>query len=105
MKKYVFKVEAETVYVGPRYSLSFLYYPGYVESGEYSQLPGYELTNFRMGIASQQNEWSVSLFVNNAFNKQASLEFLYSETQPSAAFNRVVSNQPLTGGVDITYRF
>jgi iron complex outermembrane receptor protein len=76
-----------------------------VESGEYSQLPGYELTNFRMGIASQQNEWSVSLFVNNAFNKQASLEFLYSETQPSAAFNRVVSNQPLTGGVDITYRF
>ena len=43
--------------------------------------------------------------MNNAFNKQASLEFLYSETQPSAAFNRVVSNQPMTGGVDITYRF
>jgi outer membrane receptor protein involved in Fe transport len=105
MKKYVFKAEAETVYVGPRYSLSFLYYPNYVESGEYSQLPGYELTNFRVGIESQQNDWSVSLFVNNAFNKQASLEFLYSETQPSAAFNRVVSNQPLTGGIDMSYRF
>lgn len=105
MKKYVFKAEAETVYVGPRYSLSFLYYPGYVESGEYTQLSGYELTNFRVGIASQQDDWSVTLFVNNAFNKQASLEYLYSETQPSAAFNRVVSNQPLTGGIDITYRF
>jgi outer membrane receptor protein involved in Fe transport len=105
LKKYVFKAEAETVYVGPRYSLSFLYYPGYVESGEYTQLPGYELTNFRVGIASQQNDWGVTLFVSNAFNKQASLEYLYSETQPSAAFNRVVSNQPLTGGVDISYRF
>jgi outer membrane receptor protein involved in Fe transport len=76
-----------------------------VESGEYSQLPGYALTNFRVGIESQNNEWSASLFVNNAFNKQASLEYLYSETQPSAAFNRVVSNQPLTGGIDITYHF
>jgi iron complex outermembrane recepter protein len=105
MKKYVFKAEAETIYVGPRYSLSFLYYPNYVESGEYTQLPGYVLTNFRVGVSSQQNDWSVSLFVNNAFNKQASLEYLYSETQPSAAFNRVVSNQPLTAGVDMSYHF
>jgi iron complex outermembrane receptor protein len=105
LKRYNFKAEAETVYVGPRYSLSFLYYPGYVENGEYTQLPGYLLTNFRVGIESQQNTWSVSLFVNNAFNKQASLEYLYSETQPSAAFNRVVSNQPLTAGVDLSYRF
>jgi iron complex outermembrane recepter protein len=105
LKKYVFKAEAETVYVGPRYSLSFLYYPNYVESGEYTQLPGYELTNFRVGISSQQNDWGVSLFVNNAFNKQASLEYLYTETQPSAAFNRVVSNQPLTAGVDLSYHF
>ena len=105
LNKYRLKAEAETVYVGPRYSLSFLYYPNYVESGEYSQLPGYALTNFRVGIESQNNEWSASLFVNNAFNKQASLEYLYSETQPSAAFNRVVSNQPLTGGIDITYHF
>jgi iron complex outermembrane recepter protein len=103
--KYNFKAVAETVYVGPRYSLSFLYYPGYVEDGEYTQLPGYELTNFRIGIESQQNGWSASLFVNNAFNEHASLEYLYSETQPSAAFNRVVSNQPLTGGIDLTYHF
>jgi outer membrane receptor protein involved in Fe transport len=105
LKKFRFKAEAETVYVGPRYSLNFLYYPNYVENGEYTQLPGYELTNFRVGIESQQNDWSATLFVNNAFNKQAYLEYLYTETQPSAAFNRVVSNQPLTGGIDLSYRF
>jgi outer membrane receptor protein involved in Fe transport len=103
LKKYNFKAEAETVYVGPRYSLEFLY--GYSANGQYSQLPGYSLTNFRVGIESQKTDWAVSLFVNNAFNKHAYLEYLYAETQPSAAFNRVVSNQPLTGGIDITYRF
>ena len=104
-KKYNFKAEAELAYVGRRYSLNFLYYPGYQENGEYSQLPGYELTNFRVGIDSQKGDWSAELFVNNAFNTQASLEYLYAETQPSAAFNRVISNQPLTAGVDVSYRF
>jgi outer membrane receptor protein involved in Fe transport len=103
--KYTFKAAAETDYVGPRYSLDFLYYPGYEENGEYQRLPGYLLTNFRVGIESPGETWGVSLFVNNAFNKQASLEYLYSETQPSAAFNRVVSNQPLSAGADVTYRF
>ncbi len=103
LKKYVFKAKAETVYVGKRYSLDFLY--GYSANGQYTQLPGYDLTNFRVGIESEKNDWGVTLFVNNAFNKQASLEYLYAETQPSAAFNRVVSNQPLTGGVDLTYRY
>jgi len=49
--------------------------------------------------------WGVSLFVNNVFNKHAELENLFQETLPSAAFNRVVTNQPLTAGVDLTYRF
>lgn len=105
LRKYRFKAEAETAYVGPRYSLNFLYYPGYVENGEYTRLPGYHLTNFRVGLGPQQNTWTITLFVNNAFNKQAYLEYLYSETQPSAAFNRVVSNQPRTAGVDLIYRY
>ncbi len=58
-----------------------------------------------MGLESQSGRWNATLFLNNAFNKQASLEYLYAETQPSAAFNRVVSNQPLTGGVDLSYHF
>jgi len=105
VKTWRLKSEIETVYVGPRYSLNFLYYPGYEENGQYTQLPGYSLTNFRIGLESQQGTWGVTLFVNNVFNKHASLEYLYSETQPSAAFNRVVGNQPLTAGVDLTYRF
>ena len=105
LRKYKLHAQVETVYVGPRYSLSFLYYPNYEENGEYSSLPGYDLTNFRVGIESETKGWGVALFVNNAFNKQASLEYLYSETQPSAAFNRVVSNQPLTAGADLTYHF
>jgi len=105
LRKFRLKAELETVYVGARYSLNFLFYPSYAENGEYTQLPGYTLTNFRVGIESQQNDWSITLFVNNLFNKQASLEYLYTETQPSAAFNRVVSNQPLTGGLDVNYRF
>jgi len=103
LKKYTFKAEVESAYVGPRYSLEFLY--GYSANGQYGRLPGYDLTNFRVGIGSPGDVWSVSLFVNNVWNKQAYLEYLYAETQPSAAFNRVVSNQPLTGGVDLTYHF
>jgi outer membrane receptor protein involved in Fe transport len=105
LEKYKLKAEVETVYVGPRYSLNFLYYPGYEENGQYTSLPGYAMTNFRVGIESEEKGWGVALFVNNAFNQQAYLEYLYTETQPSAAFNRVVSNQPLTGGVDLTYHF
>jgi outer membrane receptor protein involved in Fe transport len=103
LKKYNLKAEVETVYVGARYSLNFLY--GYSANGQYSQLPSYTLTNFRVGLESQSGRWNATLFLNNAFNKQASLEYLYAETQPSAAFNRVVSNQPLTGGVDLSYHF
>jgi hypothetical protein len=43
--------------------------------------------------------------VNNVFNKHAQLESLYQETLPSAAFNRIVTNQPMTAGIDLTYRF
>jgi hypothetical protein len=35
---------------------------------------------------------------------QAQLENLLQETLPSAAFNRVLTNQPLTGGLDVSYR-
>jgi outer membrane receptor protein involved in Fe transport len=104
-QKYKFKAHMEYAYVGPRYSLEFLYYPGYVENGAYQRLPGYELTSLRVGIDSPGDVWGVALFANNLFNTKAFLENMYTETQPSAAFNRVVSNQPFTWGVDMTYRF
>jgi outer membrane receptor protein involved in Fe transport len=72
--------------------------------GAYLQLPGYSLTNVRVGIQSTDH-WSASLFVNNVTNKHAELENLYQENEPSPAYNRIITNQPLTAGVDLTYRY
>jgi hypothetical protein len=72
-------------------------------NGEYIQLPSYALTNIRAGTQSSSG-WAAALFANNLFNKQAQLESLWQETLPSASFNRIVTNQPLTVGIDLTYR-
>ncbi len=100
--KYSFTGRVETSYTGSRYSLAFPY--GYNINGKYLQLPGYSLTNIRAGIQSRDG-WSATLFVNNAFNKHAQLENLFQLLEATTAFNRVVTNQPLTAGVDLTYRF
>jgi outer membrane receptor protein involved in Fe transport len=100
--KYSFTGRMETSYTGSRYSLAFPY--GYNINGQYLQLPGYSLTNIRTGIQSSDG-WSATLFVNNAFNKHAQLENLFQLLEATTAFNRVVTNQPLTAGVDLTYRF
>jgi outer membrane receptor protein involved in Fe transport len=101
-EKYTLTTRLETSYVGQRYSLAFPY--GYSLNGEYIPLPGYTLTNVRVGVQSTDG-WGATVFVNNLFNKHAQLESLFQETLPSAAFNRIVTNQPLTAGVDLTYRF
>jgi outer membrane receptor protein involved in Fe transport len=92
---------AENTFVDARWSLAFGY--GYSTNGQYIQLPSYDLTNLRVGVASTRG-WKVDAFVNNVFNKRAQLESLFQETLPSAAFNRIVTNQPLTAGVDISLK-
>src|SRR5579859_143354 len=92
----------ENNYVGQRYSISFPI--GYTTNSAYVPLPAYDLTNIRAGLMSDDG-WTASLFVNNLFNKHAQLEYLWQETLPAASFNRVVTNQPLTGGVDISWKF
>jgi iron complex outermembrane recepter protein len=99
--KYRFTARAESAYVGQRYSLAFPF--GFSLNGKYVPLPGYDLTNLRAGIQSSDG-WSASLFANNVFNKHAQLESLFQETLPSASFNRIVTNQPMTVGVDLTFR-
>lgn len=99
---HTFSARVETTYMGERRSLSFP--PGYTTNGAYTPLPGYDITNIRAGIQSSDG-WGVSLFVNNLFNTRAQLENLMQETLPSASFNRIVTNQPLTGGVDLSYSF
>ena len=99
---YSFVSRIENAYVGPRYSLAFPF--GFSLNGTYIRLPSYDLTNIRAGIQSKDG-WGAALFVNNVFNKHAQLESLFQEDLPSAAFNRMITNQPLTAGVDLTYRF
>jgi iron complex outermembrane receptor protein len=99
---YTFLARLENSYVDPRYSLSFPF--GYSTNGKYTLVPSYDLTNIRVGIQSATG-WGASLFANNLFNKQAYLENMLQESLPNAAFNRIITNQPLTAGVDITYRF
>jgi len=99
---YQFTARIDNSYVGPRYSLEFPY--GYSANGEYGRLPPYDFTNVRAGIVSDRG-WSATLFVNNVFNKHAELEYMFAESLPSAAFNRIMTNQPLTGGIDLSYHF
>jgi iron complex outermembrane recepter protein len=99
---YKFMAKVENSYTGSRYSLAFPVPDNAI--GAYEKLAGYDLTNIRVAILSTQG-WSASLFANNVFDKHAQLENLYTENLASAAFNEVVTNQPLTVGVDLTYRF
>lgn len=99
---YTLKAQVENAFVGKRYSLAFPY--GYSLNGTYIQLPAYDLTTMRVTIESSDG-WDAALFVDNAFNKHAQLESLFQENLPSAAFNRIVTNQPRTVGVDVAYRF
>jgi iron complex outermembrane receptor protein len=101
-RTYSLVARIENAFVGPRYSLAFPF--GFSLNGKYIQLPSYDLTNIRVGIQSK-NGWGAALFINNVFNKQAQLESLFQEDLPSASFNRIITNQPLTAGVDLTYRF
>jgi outer membrane receptor protein involved in Fe transport len=96
----VLTAEADTGYVGSRYSLNFLL--PYQSTGEYMKLAAYALTNLRVGLQSH-NGWSAGLFVTNLFNKQAALENLFQETEPSAAFSRILTNQPRTVGLNLRY--
>lgn len=99
--KYTMTARLDAAYVAARYSIAFPY--GASLNGEYIQLPSYALTNIRAGIQSSSG-WGAALFANNLFNKQAQLESLWQETLPSASFNRIITNQPLTVGIDLTYR-
>ena len=99
---FTFTAKLENTYTGQRYSLAF---PVPDNSfGAYEPMAAYDLTDIRVSIQSSHS-WSVALFVDNVFNKHAQLENLYTENLASAAFNEVVTNQPLTGGIDITYRY
>ena len=98
----VFNAEVENTYTGRRYSLAFPY-PNNAY-GQYIPMAAYDLTNIRVGLTSH-GALKATLFVNNVLNKHAQLESLYTENLASAGFNQIVTNQPLTGGIDLSYHF
>jgi outer membrane receptor protein involved in Fe transport len=99
--KYMLNARIESTYVDKRYDLTFP--PGF-GTGELTPLSSYDLTNLRVGIRSEAG-WGVALFVNNVANKQAALENMTELTLTNASFNRVITSQPRTAGVDLTYAF
>jgi len=99
---YVFTARLDTSYTGPRYSIFFS--NPYEFVGTYKQLPSYDLVNFRSGVKFG-GSWSATVFVDNIFNKHAELESMFTENEPQPDFTRIITNQPLTAGVDLNYRF
>jgi outer membrane receptor protein involved in Fe transport len=99
---YAFTARLENSYTGPRYSIFFS--NPYEFTGTYRQLPGYDLINVRAAIKFRDT-WSATLFVNNLTNKHAQLESMFTENEPQPDFTRIETNQPLTAGADLTYRF
>jgi outer membrane receptor protein involved in Fe transport len=99
---YTLTARLENSYTGPRYSIFFS--NPYEFTGTYRQLPGYDLVNVRAGVRYRE-AWSATLFVNNLTNKHAQLESMFTENEPQPDFTRMETNQPLTAGVDLTYRF
>jgi outer membrane receptor protein involved in Fe transport len=99
---YTFTARVENTYTGPRYSIFFS--NPYEFTGTYRQLPGYDLVNLRAGVKFHE-QWSATVFVNNVTNKHVQLESMFTENEPQPDFTRIETNQPLTAGVDLTWRF
>jgi outer membrane receptor protein involved in Fe transport len=68
-----------------------------------NNLPSYDLTNLRAGLASDR--WSALLFAKNVFNKRALLSDTLQIGVNVPTYNRISVGQPLTFGVDFSYRF
>jgi outer membrane receptor protein involved in Fe transport len=98
----VFTAKLENTYTGQRYSLAFP--EPNTPYGQYVPMAAYDLTNVRAGV-KYRDAWTATVYVDNLFDKHAQLESLYPENLGDAAFNRVITNQPLTGGIDLTYNF
>jgi len=99
---FTFTARLENSYTGPRYSIYFS--NPYEFTGTYRQMPPYDLINIRMGVKFRDT-WTAALFVNNVLNKHAQLESMFTENEPQPDFTRIVTNQPLTAGVDLSLRF
>jgi outer membrane receptor protein involved in Fe transport len=88
-----FVTHLENNYVGRRTDVTYAV----------NNLPAYDLTNFRAGLES--DHWSAMLFARNVFNDRAILTNAFQINLNIPTYNRMVVSQPLTVGLDLSYRF
>jgi iron complex outermembrane recepter protein len=84
---------ASNVIVGPSRALT--YFP--------QELPGYDIVNARAGLVSSR--WSGFLYVNNLTDRRAFLDNVPDYLLNIPSLNRVATNQPLTVGISIDFKY
>jgi iron complex outermembrane recepter protein len=67
-----------------------------------NQVPSYDIANGRVGI--EMGHLVTSLFVNNLTNKRAIIDNVFQYNINLPTYSRATVNQPLTAGVEVTYR-
>jgi iron complex outermembrane receptor protein len=87
-----FTSRLENTYVSSRQEVTFALYT----------IPSYDLTNLRLGV--EGNKWSAMLFANNLVNKLAQVSNAYQINVGIATFQRATVAQPLTIGLELSYR-
>jgi iron complex outermembrane receptor protein len=84
-------------YTGQRYDLVA------INQGQMWSLPGYALVNLRMGVKSS-SDWNVSLFCTNLANNHPALENMTMLNLANPDYNRVLTAQPRTIGLDVSFK-
>jgi iron complex outermembrane receptor protein len=88
---------ADYTYTGQRYDLVA------INQGQMWRLPGYALANLRAGV-NIGAEWGVALFCNNLANNHPALENMTALNLANPDFNRVLTSQPRTIGLDFNFK-
>jgi len=88
---------ADYTYTGQRYDLVA------INQGQMWSLPGYALANLRVGV-NIGSDWAVALFCNNVANNHAALENMTALNLANPDFNRVLTTQPRTIGLDFNFK-
>jgi outer membrane receptor protein involved in Fe transport len=80
------------------------YVDGHIDvTSQINHLPPYDLTNLRTGFEGKH--WTAVLFATNLFDRRALLSDTSQQINVTVpTFNRIAVNQPLTVGIDLSYR-
>jgi outer membrane receptor protein involved in Fe transport len=89
---------ADYTYTGQRYDLVA------INQGQMWSLPGYGLVNLRLGVKSV-SAWNASLFATNLANNHPALENMTALNLANPDFNRVITSQPRTVGLDFNFKY